>query len=100
MRTERRQRYAQANTLSRQIDLDGLLAEGTPRQQNLLGRILNNLSQGVLLFDANARLIFCNRRYIEMYGLSSDIVKPGCMLRELLEHRAAVHSFSGTQRTM
>ena len=40
MRTERRQRYAQANTLSRQIDLDGVLAEGTPRQQNLLGRIL------------------------------------------------------------
>ena len=51
---------------------------------------LNNMSQGVLLFDANARLVLYNRRYIEMYGLSAGVVRPGCTLRELVEHRKAL----------
>jgi diguanylate cyclase (GGDEF)-like protein len=61
----------------------------------LLSTVLDNMSQGVLLFDAEARLVFCNQRYIDMYGLSPDVVVPGCALRELLEHRKAVGAFSG-----
>jgi diguanylate cyclase (GGDEF)-like protein len=49
---------------------------------------LNNMSQGLVMFDATWKLVVCNNRYIEMYGLSRDIVKPGCTLRELLKHRA------------
>jgi diguanylate cyclase (GGDEF)-like protein len=59
-------------------------------QQLLLDTVINNMSQGVLMFDAQARLVFCNRRYIEMYGLSPAVVTPGCALRDLLAHRAAV----------
>ena len=54
---------------------------------------LNNMSQGVLMFDSDARLVVCNSRYIELYGLSADIVKPGCTIRELVEHRIANDSF-------
>jgi len=61
----------------------------------LLDTVLSNMSQGVLLFDADARLVFCNQRYIEMYGLSPEIVVPGCGLRELLAHRKAVGTFCG-----
>jgi diguanylate cyclase (GGDEF)-like protein len=43
--------------------------------------------QGVLMFDADRRIVVCNRRYLEMYGLSAEIVRPGCSLRELLEYR-------------
>lgn len=60
----------------------------------LLRTVLNNLSQGVLLFDAEACLIFCNDRYIEMYGLSSDVARPGASLRDLLDHRARTGTFS------
>ena len=28
----------------------------------------------------------CNRRYIDMLGLSPDVVKPGCHLRDLIRH--------------
>jgi diguanylate cyclase (GGDEF)-like protein len=49
---------------------------------------LNNMSQGLIMFDAGERLVVCNSRYIEMYDLSRDIVKPGCTLSELLKHRA------------
>ena len=49
---------------------------------------INNMSQGLLMFDANETLVVCNRRYIEMYDLSSEVVKPGCTLIELFRHRA------------
>ena len=48
---------------------------------------LHNMSQGLCMFDADGRLVVCNERYIAMYGLSTDIVKPGCTLLEMLEHR-------------
>jgi diguanylate cyclase (GGDEF)-like protein len=60
-----------------------------------LNTAINNMSQGLLLFDAQARLVVCNQRYIEMYGLSPDIVKPGCSFRDIVAHRHAVGSFKG-----
>ena len=63
------------------------------RERQLLDTVLNNMSQGVLMFDPDARLVFCNRRYVEMYGLSHDVVRPGCTLRDLLDHRMAVQAF-------
>ena len=61
----------------------------------LLHTVLNNMSQGVLLFDSELKLLICNQRYIEMYGLSNEIVKPGCTLRDLLNSRIQVGTFSG-----
>src|SRR5580693_9548157 len=65
-------------------------------QQLLLDTVINNMSQGVLMFDSEARLVFCNQRYIEMYGLSPEVATPGCALRDLLAHRAAVGAFAGS----
>jgi diguanylate cyclase (GGDEF)-like protein/PAS domain S-box-containing protein len=48
---------------------------------------LNNMSQGLIMFDSAERLVVCNDFYVEMYGLSRDVVKPGSSLRELLRHR-------------
>ena len=61
----------------------------------LLDTALNNMSQGLCMFDAAARLVVCNRRYLDMYGLSADVVKPGCLLRDLLRHRIDLGNFSG-----
>jgi diguanylate cyclase (GGDEF)-like protein len=60
-----------------------------------LQTVLNNMSQGVLMFDSETRLIFCNQRYIELYALSPEIVRPHCSLRDLLRHRIERGSFSG-----
>ena len=54
---------------------------------------LHNLVQGVMMFDANARFIVCNQRYLDIYGLSRDIVKPGATLEDIVKHRAAVGGF-------
>jgi methyl-accepting chemotaxis protein len=55
---------------------------------------INNMSQGLCMFDGNERLVVCNQRYMEMYSLSVDIVKPGCSLQSLLEYRIRNGSFS------
>jgi diguanylate cyclase (GGDEF)-like protein len=47
---------------------------------------LNNMSQGLCMLDPSLHVIVCNRRYIEMYGLSPEIVKPGVSMREIMEH--------------
>ena len=41
---------------------------------------INNMSQGLCMFDGNERLVVCNRRYMQMYNLSADIVTPGSTL--------------------
>jgi diguanylate cyclase (GGDEF)-like protein len=56
---------------------------------------INNMTQGLLLYDSSSRLIVCNDRYIAMYGLSSEVVKPGFSLRDLLLHRKEIGSFTG-----
>ena len=56
---------------------------------------INNMTQGLLLYDSSERLIVCNRRYIIMYGLSPDVVKPGLSFRDLIQHRKETGSFKG-----
>jgi diguanylate cyclase (GGDEF)-like protein/PAS domain S-box-containing protein len=56
------------------------------RREQQLEFAINNVSQGVCMYDADAKLILCNQRYIDMYALSPDVVKPGCSLEELLRH--------------
>src|SRR5258708_36712239 len=53
------------------------------------------MTQGLLQFDAAERMVVCNRRYIEMYGLSPEVVKPGCSFRDLIAHRKETGSFAG-----
>jgi diguanylate cyclase (GGDEF)-like protein len=67
----------------------------TRKDEQLLQTVLNNMSQGVLMFDSETRLTFCNQRYLELYGLSPDVVKSGCRLRDLLQHRIELGSFTG-----
>lgn len=56
---------------------------------------IDNMSQGLCTFDKHDRLVVRNRRYIDMYKLSPDIVKPGCTLRELIQHRKDTGGYSG-----
>jgi diguanylate cyclase (GGDEF)-like protein/PAS domain S-box-containing protein len=64
-------------------------------QKQRLDTAINNMTQGLLLFDAAERIVICNRRYIDMYGLSEEVVKPGCTLLELITHRRETGSFAG-----
>jgi diguanylate cyclase (GGDEF)-like protein/PAS domain S-box-containing protein len=63
--------------------------------QEKLQTALNSMRQGLLMFDSDSRLILCNQRYLEMYGLSPAAAQPGCTLRDLLVARKAAGTFNG-----
>jgi diguanylate cyclase (GGDEF)-like protein len=56
-------------------------------EKQRLDTAVENMTQGLTLFDRSRRLVVCNQRYLEMYSLSPDVVKPGCHLRDLIAHR-------------
>ena len=56
---------------------------------------INNMSQGLLLFDSEGRLVICNKFYLDMYGLSPEIVKPGVTIRDLIGLRQGAGTLLG-----
>jgi diguanylate cyclase (GGDEF)-like protein len=66
------------------------------RLQNLqLDAALNNMVQGLAMFDADLRVVLANNRYAEIYGLTTEQVSPGTQLLEILENRIANGSCCG-----
>jgi len=59
------------------------------KQKVHLDAALENISHGICMFDATQRLIVCNKRYADLYGLTNEETKPGTTLRAILEHRIA-----------
>ncbi|MGX7742828.1 bifunctional diguanylate cyclase/phosphodiesterase [Rhodopseudomonas parapalustris] len=45
---------------------------------------VDNMAQGLSLFDASGRLLLHNRRYLEIYRLPADAVKPGLTGAEIV----------------
>src|SRR6266478_8948477 len=68
---------------------------GLRRQKKRLESALDQMSQGLAMFDGQARLILVNEHYLQMYGLSPEQAKPGCSLRDLFEQRLRVGTFKG-----
>jgi diguanylate cyclase (GGDEF)-like protein/PAS domain S-box-containing protein len=66
------------------------------REQNLrFDAAMQHMAQGLAMFDRDRKLIVCNDRYAEMYGLPSDLTTPGTPQRKILEHRVKSGAYSG-----
>jgi diguanylate cyclase (GGDEF)-like protein/PAS domain S-box-containing protein len=65
------------------------------QEKHRLDTALNNMTQGLILYDASARVVLCNQRYIDMYRLSPAVVKPGCHFFDIVQHRKDIGSFKG-----
>ncbi len=71
--------------------------EAQLQAQNLhLDAALNNMVQGLAMFDPGHRLVIANARYAEMYGLTPEEVAPGTTLKQILEHRMAKGYLAGS----
>jgi len=64
-------------------------------EKQRLDTAVNNIPQGLVVYDTLARVTVCNRRYIEMFGLSPEVAKPGCTMQDLISHRKETGSFDG-----
>ena len=56
---------------------------------------IDNMPQGLCMFDAAGRIVVRNRTYLAMYDLTPEVVKPGCALRDLIQHRKETGHFKG-----
>ena len=68
-------------------------------QNRLFETAIDNISQGICMFDDDRRLIVCNRRYAEMYGLPEALMRPGTPLETILDHRIATGRYAGADPT-
>ena len=46
------------------------------------------------MFDNEQRLIVCNRRYLELYGFSPDVVKPGIQLADIMRYSVSLGNYT------
>jgi diguanylate cyclase (GGDEF)-like protein len=66
------------------------------RDSNLLrDAALENMSQGLCLYDAENRLQVANRRFFEIFTLSRDKVKVGARYKDVLEYSVATNHYVG-----
>ena len=64
-------------------------------EKDRLDSAINNMAQGLLLYDSDSRIVLRNQRYLDMFELSPEIVKPGMHFRELIAYRKSIGSFKG-----
>ena len=70
--------------------------EWSLRQSNLLlDAALENMSQGLCLYDAQNRLEVFNRRFLEIFKLPPDQIKPGTSYKDVLAISIGVHNHTG-----
>jgi diguanylate cyclase (GGDEF)-like protein len=65
------------------------------RKNFQLDAALHNMGQGLAMFDATEKLVICNSRFIEMYRLSPQRVKPGISFDAVLALRHAAGTLPG-----
>ncbi|MCB1547374.1 MAG: EAL domain-containing protein, partial [Hyphomicrobiaceae bacterium] len=65
------------------------LAQEALTERQRLAAAMSNLPIGVVMFDADERVITANETYARMYGLPPDLTAPGATLEAIVRHRAA-----------
>ena len=65
-------------------------------QKVQLDAALNNIPQGLCMYDAEQRLVVCNAAYRRMYGLTAEQTKPGTTLRKIVDFRINNGLYAGT----
>ena len=53
------------------------------RRNALVSTALNNLGQGIVMVNADRKVVFCNDRYLEIYGLTRSDIRKGMTGLEL-----------------
>jgi diguanylate cyclase (GGDEF)-like protein/PAS domain S-box-containing protein len=57
------------------------------RKSALVNSTLNRIKQGIVMVDKDKKVVFCNDRYLGMYGLSRSDIPPGTTSAQLVELR-------------
>lgn len=61
-----------------------------------LDAALNNMAQGLSMFDRDKRLVVANKQYAALYHLDPALLKPGTPAADILSARAAIRACPAT----
>ncbi|HEY6258097.1 MAG TPA: methyl-accepting chemotaxis protein [Xanthobacteraceae bacterium] len=64
-------------------------------EKRLFNAALDNMSQGLAMFNSAGKLVLFNRRYAEMYDVSAEWLRGGPTVADLLAHRMKTGGFRG-----
>ena len=76
--SEKERMLAEAE-LNRQRDI----AEHSMR----LNAAVENMTQGLCMFDKDGRLVICNETYVKLYKLPPELAQPGTLYSDIIAHR-------------
>jgi hypothetical protein len=62
--------------------------EGLAQKTTVLEITLENMGQGISMFDGDLNLIVCNRKFLELLDLPPDCFKPGDTIEKLFRYKA------------
>ncbi|TKB12698.1 MAG: EAL domain-containing protein [Mesorhizobium sp.] len=62
------------------------IAEELRAQNERFSAAVENMSHGLCMFDADERMIICNRNYIDLFRLDAKVMKPGIHFFDILQH--------------
>jgi diguanylate cyclase (GGDEF)-like protein len=74
------------------------LADSLLEQTAISQAALDNMTQGLSMFDKEQRLVSCNRRYVDLYRLPPDLCSRRPSLNELLNYRMMSGIYGGTSK--
>ncbi|RWM05739.1 EAL domain-containing protein [Mesorhizobium sp.] len=62
------------------------IAQELRAQNERFSAAVENMSHGLCMFDAEERMIICNRNYIDLFRLDAKVMKPGIRFFDILQH--------------
>ena len=79
----------------RQLNEREWSAEHVQIQNIRFNAALNNMSQGLCMFDSDKRLVVCNERYARLYSLPPELLEAGTSHEAIIKHRIASGILAG-----
>ncbi|HEX2216199.1 MAG TPA: EAL domain-containing protein, partial [Xanthobacteraceae bacterium] len=77
-------------TEKRRLEAERIAAlESLREQHHRFNAALDHMSHGLLMLDENLKVIACNRRYLDIFCLSPEMVLPGTPIRAVMAHSIA-----------
>jgi len=62
------------------------MADELRAQNERFSAAVENMSHGLCMFDADERMIICNRNYLDIFHLDAKLIRPGIAFFDILQH--------------
>ena len=69
------------------VQPDECRAASLQERLNLYEQAMNNMAEGICMFDAHSRLLVSNNKYAEIYELPPELIVAGTLHADIVAYR-------------